>query len=230
MLDCHECSRPRCFTTREEALVFVLYKAGWTLEPVWSGEKKNTPTPAEIKPSYLKHQTHGLSTILTGLSQHLGSHPPSKKPILKKWILKLSILYTQLICISFYPIYNWYQLQIRLQVMKICTSYFTIVAGFNLGTCTPCWWYIFIDTCQISVSAIYMYLVLCIWLALINEYTKRCGLKWPNVFSFSVLLYGVALHIVSLSLNVCNVLASWMVITLCFCYLTGFTATSWNLW
>ena len=132
--------------------------------------------------------------------------------------------------ISFYPICNWYQLHIRLQVMKLCTSYFTTVAGFNLGMCTPWRWCIFTETCWSSVSAIYMYLVLCIWLALINEYIKRCGLKWPNIVSSPVLLYGVFLHIVTLSLNACNVLARWVPITLCFCYLTGFTTTSWTLW
>ena len=57
------------------------------------------------------------------------------------------------------------------------------------------------------MSAIYMYLVLCIWLALIIEYIKRLGVNWPNIFRSPVLLYGVVLHIDSLSLNVCNALA-----------------------
>jgi len=58
------------------------------------------------------------------------------------------------------------QLQMMLQVMKLSKYFFTRL--FYLGTCTPWRWYIFAETCESSISTIYMYLILCICLVLIN--------------------------------------------------------------
>jgi len=55
-----------------------------------------------------------------------------------------------------------------LKVMKL--NYFTIVASYNFGTCTPWRWYTFTETCQGSVLTTYMCVMLWILLVFIIEY------------------------------------------------------------